>query len=228
MREADFRLFRQALRHGKVRVDRDRASRLLQEAIRLRLAQPISLTEPVRAQIHATEGAFLEEVVRRLPAPRSRERGFGPLLPDRFPPCIRKMRRMLESGENLSHSGRFALAAFLHRAGADFETIVDAYRGAPDFDEGTTRYQVEHITRRDEGRGYSVSSCDTLRSHGLCFREGDPTAPRPQDQAPDALCHEDRLRSPIQYYGIRGGRPSTPEDSTVARSESARSGGSAR
>jgi DNA primase large subunit len=112
---------------------------------------------------------------------------------------------MLESGENLSHAGRFALAAFLHRAGADFETIVDAYRGAPDFDESVTRYQVEHITQRDDGRGYEPPECETLRSHGLCFREGDASAPQPSDRARDPLCFEPFLRHPLQYYRIRGG-----------------------
>ena len=109
------------------------------------------------------------------------------------------MRRTLQAGENLSHAGRFALAAFLHRAGADAETIVDAYRGAPDFDESVTRYQVEHITQRDGGVGYEPPECETLRSHGLCVRDGDSAATDPKDRARDLLCFEDRLRHPLQY-----------------------------
>jgi DNA primase large subunit len=206
IREGDFRLVRQGVGHGSVVVARARAARLLQEGIRLGLTQPIELAADVRRLLGERESGFLEEVARRVPAPTSRlASASGPILPDRFPPCIRKMRRMLNSGENLSHAGRFALAAFLHRVGADAETIVDAYRGAPDFDESITRYQVEHITRHDDGRGYTPPECATLRAHGLCFREGDPTAPTAADQGRDRLCFEDRLARPIQYYLIRGG-----------------------
>ena len=206
IREADFRLAAQPLRAGRVKVPRLRAARLLQEAVRIDLSRPPTVDPPLAALLRQREGGLLEEISRRTPLPVAREGGGArPLMPERFPPCIRKMRRMLESGENLSHSGRFALAAFLHRAGADTETIVDSYRGAPDFDEGITRYQVDHITQRDGGRGYEPPECATLRSHGLCFREGDPQAPRPADRGRDALCFEPNLRHPLQYYRIRGG-----------------------
>jgi len=115
------------------------------------------------------------------------------------------MQRTLERGENLSHAGRFCLAAFLHRVGASFETIVDAFRGAPDFDESVTRYQVEHITLRDGGRGYEPPECATLRSHGLCARDGDPDGPTPVDRAPDPRCFEPSLKHPLQYYRRRSG-----------------------
>ena len=206
IREAEFRLPRQDVAGGRVRVGTVRAARLLQEAVRLRLAVPVPLADDVVGLVRERERELLDEVALRSPAPVARG-GVpgGPLRPDRFPPCIRKMQRTLEHGENLSHSGRFCLAAFLHRAGADAETIVDAYRGAPDFDESITRYQVEHITLRDGGRGYEPPECDTLRSHGLCARDGDPTASSARDRARDELCFEEFLRHPLQYYRIRGG-----------------------
>ncbi|HYA54918.1 MAG TPA: hypothetical protein VEG42_04875, partial [Thermoplasmata archaeon] len=153
IREAEFRLPRQAVRRGTVLVRSTRAARLLQEAVRLRLSEPLPLADDVVRDVRERERELLDELARRTPSPVARAdlRG-GPLRPDLFPPCIRRMQRTLQKGENLSHSGRFCLAAFLHRAGADFETIVDAYRGAPDFDESVTRYQVEHITLRDGGR----------------------------------------------------------------------------
>ncbi|HTT35306.1 MAG TPA: hypothetical protein VMH78_05505 [Thermoplasmata archaeon] len=206
IREGDFRLAQQAVRAGRVRVGRDRAARLLQEAVRLSLTAPIALDDEVRRTIVAREASFLAEIAERIPAPPAAAGGpAGPVDPARFPPCIRKMRRMLEAGENLSHAGRFALAAFLHRAGVDAEGIVDAYRGAPDFDESITRYQVEHITQRDGGRGYTPPECETLRSHGLCFWDGDPGATALSDRGADLLCHRP-VRSPLQYYRIRGGR----------------------
>ncbi len=227
IREAEFRLPRQAVRRGSVVVRPARAARLLQEAVRLRLAEPLPLADDVVREVREREAELLTELARRSPAPvaRSEFRG-GPLRPELFPPCIRKMQRTLQKGENLSHSGRFCLAAFLHRAGADFETIVDAYRGAPDFDESVTRYQVEHITQRDGGAGYEPPECETLRSHGLCARDGDPTADDPRDRARDERCFDPSLRHPLQYYRWRGGtvvertdraeRPS-PTASTEAR-----------
>ncbi len=206
IREAEFRLARQEVREGTVRVGRLRAARLLQEAVRRRLAQPVPLTDEVVARVRTQEAELFDELAQRMPLPVARPGGgMSPIRPDRFPPCIRRMQRTLQHGENLSHAGRFCLAAFLHRAGADAETIVDAYRGAPDFDESITRYQVEHITQRDGGRGYEPPECGTLRSHGLCARDGDPDAAAPVDRARDPLCFEEHLRHPLQYYRLRGG-----------------------
>ena len=214
IRELEFRLARQDVDRGAVRVGRPRAARLLQEAVRLRLSVAVPLAAEVRDLVRARETELFEEVARRMPLPVARAGSVaGPIQPERFPPCIRRMQRTLQHGENLSHSGRFCLAAFLHRAGADEETIVDAYRGAPDFDESITRYQVEHITHRDGGRGYEPPECGTLRSHGLCAREGDPSAADGRDRAPDRLCFEEFLRHPLQYYRIKGG-------TVVDRSES--------
>src|SRR5262249_27850923 len=156
----------------------------------------------------AAEAEFLAEVARRAPAPMARASTTGgPVRPELFPPCIQHMRRMLQDGENLAHSGRFALAAFLHRVGADAETIVDAYRRAPDFDEGITRYRVEPITRRADARGYEPPVCATLRSHGLCFRDGDPGGHTAESRAKDSRCFEASLLRPMQYYRRRGGQP---------------------
>ncbi|HEV2449577.1 MAG TPA: hypothetical protein VGU43_04095, partial [Thermoplasmata archaeon] len=166
--------------------------------------------------IRRREGEFLAEVARRAPPPAPRS-SVGPLVAAAFPPCIRYMRRSLDAGENLSHSGRFALAAFLHKVGANADTIVDSFRGAPDFDEGVTRYQVEHITSRDGGEGYAPPECATLRTHGHCMWNGDPAAPEPADRAPDGLCHESWLHHPLQYYRARASRGGArPEDRRAA------------
>jgi DNA primase large subunit len=211
VREADFRLSRQDVVQGKVRVGRLRAARLVQEAIRLKLAGALPLAEDVRQRVREQEAELLRTLADRSPAPVARAGpGTTVVRPELFPPCIRKMQRMLQAGENLSHAGRFGLAAFLHRAGADFESIVDAYRGAPDFDESVTRYQVEHITHHDGGAGYTPPECDTLRSHGLCFRDGDPTAERPGDRLRDEMCFRPDLRHPLQYYRWKGGKVVEP------------------
>jgi len=224
LRDPEFRLVHQRLAHGEVEVSPARAARLLQEGIRVRLSSslPAEVGPEVRNRLEAAEVDFLRDLAQRVPMPTQR-RGVMVLRAEYFPPCIRKMRRMLEKGENLSHSGRFALAAFLHRVGADFDTIVDAYRGAPDFDEGISRYQIEHITQRDAGRGYEPPTCETLRSQGLCFRDGDPTAETPADRARDPRCFDPNLVRPTQYYRLKGGaaveRPAAGAGGTAAPAE---------
>ncbi len=214
IREAEFRLVAQELRAGRVVVTAKRGARLLEEAVRRALAVPLPLTPELAQAVRAQAPERFAELARRTPSPVGRAGGLaGPVRPELFPPCVRKMRRTLERGENLSHAGRFCLAAFLHRVGASFETIVDAYRGAPDFDESVTRYQVEHITTRDGGRGYEPPNCDTLRSHGLCARDGDPDGAEPSDRAADPRCFETSLRHPLQYYERRGGRAAPREAS---------------
>lgn len=234
IREADFRLARQDVARGRVTVERKRAARLVQEAIRRTLAVPVAVHPAVVALVRERHADLFEQVTARLPSPVARPGAtLGAIRRDRFPPCIRRMARTLERGENLSHAGRFCLAAFLHRAGADAETIVDAYRGAPDFDESITRYQVEHITSRGGGEGYEPPECDTLRSHGLCARDGDPDAPDAAGRARDPLCFEPFLKHPLQYYRIRGGavaeraRPDDGPPPTEARAPGT-SGGRAR
>lgn len=208
IREAEFRLARQNVDGGEVRVGRERAARLLQEGIRRRLSLGVPIDEEVRAALRRSESELLEDVDRRVPAPVARPNFAGTALQaEAFPPCVRKMRLTLQQGENLSHAGRFALAAFLHKIGADAETIVNDYRGAPDFDEGITRYQVEHITHHGGGEGYDPPTCDTLRSHGLCAREGDPASADPVLRSRDARCFDPGLKHPLQYYRGRA-RPS--------------------
>lgn len=220
IREPEFRLVRQRLRRGRVTVSRDAAVRLLVEGVRQRITDtpPVTLAPAVRDRLEAAEAEFLRDLAERVPAPVER-RGPAVLRAEGFPPCIRKMRAMLQHGENLSHAGRFALAAFLHRAGASFDTIVDSYRGAPDFDEGISRYQIEHITQRDGGRGYEPPTCETLRTNGLCFRDGDPAAADPADRRRDPLCYDRRVVRPLDYYRIKSaaaearrppGAPATP------------------
>ncbi len=210
IREAVYRLAQQDVVHGEVIVSQRRASRLLQEAIRLHLlSMPRVHLEPaVVERVALQKGTLLEDLQRLTPTPGGERPGsFEPAL---FPPCVVEMRAMMERGENLSHFGRFTLAAFLHRVGADREYIVDCFRGAPDFDEEITRYQVEHITTRDEGKGYSAPDCANVRANGLCFKERDTTQP--------SLCLDPGLRHPGNYYfrrkqqrkGVPEGAPAPP------------------
>ncbi|VVC71922.1 Uncharacterised protein [uncultured archaeon] len=44
------------------------------------------------------------------------------------------------------------------------EGVAALFRTAPDFDERTTRYQVEYLAKK----GYKVPSCSNAESYGVC------------------------------------------------------------
>lgn len=85
------------------------------------------------------------------------------------PPCMRAIIESIRRGENAPHTARFAITTYLLRRGWDVEQIVDLFRSSPDFNEKITRYQVQHIAGQVGGRKeYSVPSCETMNSWGLC------------------------------------------------------------
>ena len=64
---------------------------------------------------------------------------------DDWPPCMRKAVADLSAGVNVNHFGRLFLASMASTLALPQEACVDFFRGAPDFDEGTTTYQVGHV-----------------------------------------------------------------------------------
>ena len=55
-----------------------------------------------------------------------------------YPPCIKHAIEELEKGENLPHSGRFMLGAFLLSKGQSVEQIAPLFKNAPDYNERVT------------------------------------------------------------------------------------------
>ena len=132
------------------------------------------LLSPLAAEITAAQQQYLL-------------REFGSVEEGAFPPCIRVLTTAITSGANLSHSGRFALTAFLHNIGMNPLQIMELFARAPDFDAGKTQYQVEHISGRS-GTEYTAPSCATMRTHGICTGR-------------DGLCTQ--VSHPLSYYRAR-------------------------
>jgi len=87
-----------------------------------------------------------------------------------YPPCIKHAIDVLESGENLSHSGRFMLATFLLGRGQPIDEIAPLFKNAPDYNEKVTRYQINQIAgETGSNTKYSCPSCEKLKSNDLCF-----------------------------------------------------------
>ena len=87
------------------------------------------------------------------------------------PPCIRHAMAVLERGENLPHSGRFMLATFFINRGWPVDRIAPMFKGAPDYNERITMYQLRHLSGEGSSGGtkYSCPSCKKLRGQDLCF-----------------------------------------------------------
>jgi len=87
-----------------------------------------------------------------------------------YPPCIKHAIEELEKGENLPHSGRFMLGAFLLSRGQSVEQIAPLFKNAPDYNERVTLYQLNHLAGTSgSGTKYLCPSCEKLKTQDLCF-----------------------------------------------------------
>ena len=59
-----------------------------------------------------------------------------------YPPCIRTMMNEIKAGRNITHSARFALAAFLLNIGLSVEEVLEIFKLSPDYRDDIARYQV--------------------------------------------------------------------------------------
>lgn len=102
-----------------------------------------------------------------------------------WPPCMRKAIAELSQGVNVNHFGRVFLGSMSRCIGLPPETTVDFFRDAPDFNESTTTYQVNHLYERE----YTPSGCSKLKvNHNCAVKTGD-----------DRLCDQPWMDHPLKY-----------------------------
>jgi len=179
----------QRMVRGKVLVTKIRLVRLIQQMLTDKISSELPLE--VNETILSTFASDIDEIKRVLEEKREqyKAKGMGRLSIVRFPPCMRKLLNMIQSGENVPHTGRFALVAFLHTLGMDSEEILETFSSAPDFDPSKSKYQIDHITGEISGTEYTPPECSTMKSYGICFE-------------PDELCK--RIKHPLSYYRKKG------------------------
>ncbi|MGQ9587888.1 MAG: DNA primase large subunit PriL [Thermoplasmata archaeon] len=199
MRSKDWKLVNQRIVKGRILVSKYRLVRLIQAL----LTQKISSELPLEVN-DAILDAFVTDVrdIRKALEERKAEhemRDLGRLSIVRFPPCMKRLLSMIQAGENVPHSGRFALVAFLHTLGMDSQDILETFATAPDFDESKSRYQIDHITGEISGTEYTPPECSTMKSYGICFD-------------PDSLCDLEWMTHPLKYYRAKGRRFASREE----------------
>jgi DNA primase large subunit len=205
MRSKTWKLINQIVDCGYVVLTKEKAIRVLQNAIQRKVERELEamvvndlIIKGFRSQL-AEIGALVAEKKAKFKA-----EDLGKVRITRFPPCMYQLLAMVQAGENVPHTGRFAIVSFLHNLGMSNEEIFNVFATVPDFDERKTGYQIEHITGRISSTEYTPPECATMKSYGLC-------------PGPDEICL--RIRHPLSYYrlkakleGRRGGGPSPKKD----------------
>ncbi len=211
MRSKEWKLVNTEVKEGHVTLTQARLARVLQQALQDRIEEELPL--PVDAFITTALGTDLQELKTRTAVKREQFKAedFGKVVVENFPPCINHLIGMAQAGENIPHLGRFALTAFLHHIGLSSDDILALYAASPDFDQGKTKYQVDHITGQTSGTEYTPPECATMKSYGICFE-------------PDSLCNHPKgyVKHPLSYYRIKN-LPRKRKDDKGATSAASRS-----
>lgn len=177
VREPKWRLINRDVDAGLVKITDDERDTLLRERIRKIFSSQLPLTVPPSMEHGLTP--WCETIARSLQERTLAE--FGTIDESAYPPCIQALIAGAAAGVNLSHSGRFAMTAFLNNVGMTPSQVARIFARSPDFNSDMTMYQVDHITAHE----YTTPSCQTMLTHGICVSR-------------DLLC--DKIAHPLNYY----------------------------
>ncbi len=200
MREAPWKLINQTLDAGYVHLRKEKALRVLRNAVQRRIEEGLPLD---------VNNAILNAFKRELPEIRGileakkatfKADDIGKVSITRFPPCMYNLLAQIQNHENVPHMGRFAIVSFLHHIGMNNEEIYRVFGDVPDFAADVTKYQIEHITGTTSATEYTPPECSTMKSYGIC-------------PGPDRICL--RIRHPLSYYRIKG-RETRPKGESAA------------
>ena len=102
-----------------------------------------------------------------------------------WPPCMQKIIGDLANGVNVNHFGRLFLASMSATLALPQESCVSFFRGAPDFSEATTTYQVQHVYQHE----YTPAGCGKLKVNHNC-----PVLP-----GDNRTCDQSWMDHPLKY-----------------------------
>ncbi len=160
-----YRLINRKIIRGKVWVSEAEKLRLIEEAVRKHI-EIIPVVKDAPDTIKKAGEKLLEELPKT-------EVKINVKAGD-HPPCIMKLFESAKKHENLPHTARWFFATYLLAIGMNEDQITGVFSTMPDFSEKITRYQIAHAKKR----GYSVPSCATVMTYGICVavcRVGIPT-----------------------------------------------------
>lgn len=181
-----WRLVNRELADGAVRVGREELYRLLQAAVRERVAEGLPFAVRRSASGDRLAESLADEVaeLRDLLADRKavREVEVDAVVPGLFPPCMRALLDRARSGDDLAPHSRFALVSFL--VGLDMSAGEIRRLVGGGLDEEALDAQVTYLEDGD-GTQYAPPSCATMDAYGDCVN-------------PDERC--ETISHPMTYY----------------------------
>jgi DNA primase large subunit len=157
-KDPHYSLFNRTFSNGWVQASEDEKKRLVEEAVRKHV-ENIPIVKNPSEQIKGIMARIDKEL------PKTEKKIM--IKPGEYPPCIVHLLEEIRKHHNLPHHARWFLAVYLIEAGLKDDAIVAIYSNLPDFEEKKTRYQIEHARKR----GYSIPSCATIASYGICTTE---------------------------------------------------------
>jgi len=187
IRSKEWKLVNTEVKRGQVSLPKTKFARVLEEALHDKIEEELPL-KVAQWMIDALKPDILEmKHLAEEMKDRYKVEELGDVDVESFPPCIRRLIAMAQSGENISHPGRFALTSFLFSIGLSRDEIMTIFASSPDFDESKTRYQIDHITGEISGTTYTPPECSTMKTNSICFN-------------PDDLCRAEWVKHPLIYY----------------------------
>ncbi len=186
--DKELKLCNQELKDGSVVASQHVLAKIVREAFYRKYMGDVNEIIEFPSEVDAMLKEYVGHIVTKGREIRQERANLGPLNEKSFPPCLAEIIDQMKKGANVSHAGRFFLVTFLHRIGLPNDEILKYFGDVPDFAERITKYQIEHITGSGRGREYSVPSCQTLGSLGLCYKERDP------------LCNSGKISHPLSFY----------------------------
>jgi DNA primase large subunit len=169
-RDRFYRLINRKIISGMVALSKSERKRLVEEAVKKHI-ENIPIVSDIPEPMKKAGNKVLDELPKTQTKITVREGDH--------PPCIMSLFENIKKHENLPHTARWYLATYLLAINMNEDQITAIFSGVPDFNEKTTRYQIAHARKK----GYSVPSCSTVMSYGLCT----------------AVC---RIGSPLRWHSI--------------------------
>ena len=166
IRSREWKLVNRNLKGGYVELSRESFLRVIEEFLRVRLAERVSV--PLSTSRYDEINRHLAELMPISEA-KFAEIDLGEFDAECLPPCMKKILSDLQAGLNVPHSARFAITSFLLNIGLSVDEVIALFSSAPDFDVEKTKYQVEHIAGA-RGTEYTAPACDTMLSYHNCYR----------------------------------------------------------
>lgn len=187
-RYKEWKMINRDMKNGYIRVSQKELARILQEALRERINKELDSRE-CNQKIFNTFKTDIQRIQNTVMMHRKKIEAapVGELDVKKLPPCMKDILSAIQSGENVSHVGRFAIVSFLNSLQLSTNDIIKLFSTAPDFEEEKTRYQIDHIKGNTSSTSYRPPGCDKMRTYGVC----------PVDKM-DGLCR--KTRHPSNYY----------------------------